>query len=132
MSQPPSKRTKTDADRLAEVAHCMDNYLRQRNHILEAELSRLLRQNAEYQRGLNNLRRVATGTIVRSNELQTMLDTQLQMNEELHAYAQRLEERLRDYEPDFQPEFEVIDLTAESEVDSDATILEEDELDRDM
>lgn len=132
MSQPLAKRTKIDADRLAEVAHCMDNYLRERNRLLECELRRLRIQNVEYERGLNNLRRVATGTIVRSNELQTMLDTQLQMNEELHAYAQRLEERLRDYEPDFQPEFEVIDLTAESEVDSDATILEEHELDGDM
>lgn len=137
--KPPGKKVRVELDRLAQVAHCMDNFLRQENlrldtinRSLENQLTRALRQNRDFQRALDQLRRAATGAMSRSNELQNLLEVQIQMNDELHAYCQRLELRLQQHEPDFEPEFEVIDLTADSEVDSDATILEEELLDRDM
>lgn len=139
--KPPAKKIKTESEvkQLIAVAHCLDNFIQEendflvaRNASLENQLARALRQVNEFTRSINTLRRAANGALARSNELQTMLEVQIDANDQLHAYCQRIELRLQQYEPDFEPEFEVIDLTADSEVDSDATVLEEEELDRDM
>lgn len=142
MSQsPPLKKTKTvnEVAQLIMVAQCMDHWvldendhLLGRNRSLENQLARCQQQIHDFNRAVSALRRAANGAIARSGELERMFEIQLDQNDQLHAYCQRLEERLREYDPTFSPEYEVVDLTADSEVDSDATILEEELLDRDM
>lgn len=134
----PAKRakpnmTEQDVQKLVMVSQCMDFWildenaaLLQKNRDLENQLARSQHQIHEFNRSVGALRRAANGALARSGELERMFEIQLDQNDQLHAYCQRLEERLREYEPNFSPEFEVIDLTADSDVDSDETELEDD------
>lgn len=142
MSQsPPLKKTKTvnEVAQLLMVAQCMDHWVLDENEALlqqcrslKNQLARAQQQIHDFNRSVSALRRAANGAIARSGELERMFEIQLDQNDQLHAYCQRLEERLREYEPNFSPEFEVVDLTADSELDSDATEVDEDERLRDM
>lgn len=133
--QPTPKKARTAADRmnLARVAEMMDEYLRGQNQRLETSVANLTAYNAslvsaldETEQRRSHLVRICNAQMARSFELEQMFATQLDSNDRLHEYIYRLEQKLRLLDPDFTPEFHVVDLTADSELSDDETILDED------
>lgn len=136
--RPLKKMKASDVDKLVSVATLMDAWILDENSTLEfklqntefhaATLARTLHEQVADTRLAKDRLAAAHGRI---RELEHLFETQLDMNDQLHAYCQGIEDRLRQYEPDFEGSFEVIDLTADSELDSDSdvTIMDNDPVD---